>query len=144
MAKLKGKCLCGVVAYKYEGRTGNLVHCHCSECRKWHGSPFRSRVVIEADNFTWTRGSDLVGEYEHSPTIIKTFCSICGSNLVTRYPENKGRLGLPVAGVEGALDVGEEFHIFTASKAKWYKITDGLAQYEELPENENLIHCIND
>jgi hypothetical protein len=143
MANIKGECLCGAVAYKYEGPIGNLVHCHCSECRKWHGSPFRSRIVIESDGYEWTKGEEHLAKYKYSPTIIKTFCKICGSNLVTIYPKNEAKLGLPIAAVEGELGSYGEFHIFTGSKAKWYKITDDLAQYEGLPDNKDLVHCVN-
>jgi len=143
MAKIKGECLCGAVAYRYEGPTGNLVHCHCSQCRKWHGSAFRSRVVIESKYYNWVKDADLVSEFAFSPTIIKTFCKVCGSNLVTIYPKEAGRLGLPIAGAEGDFGGYDEFHIFTGSKASWYRITDELSQYEELPKKIELVHCIN-
>lgn len=142
MAILKGSCLCGAVTYKYEGPTGNLVHCHCSECRKWHGSAFRSRMAIKSENYEWVAGEDNVAEYQSSPNIIKIFCKICGSNLVTIYPNKEGTLGLPISGAEGDFGEYKEFHIFVGSKAKWYKISDDLPQYEGFPEDIGLIHDI--
>lgn len=144
MASLKGECLCGKIKYEYKGATGNLVHCHCSRCRKWHGSPFRSRMVVKKDGYRWLEGKEYIAQYQATPNVIKTFCKNCGSNLVTIYPLRDNLLGLPLAGCEGKLDQYQEFHIFTGSKAKWWQITDYLTQYEEMPEDKTIVHCLNE
>lgn len=144
MAHLKGECLCGKVKYEYRGRTGNLVHCHCTRCRKWHGAAFRSRMVVEREGYRWTEGEEYVTEYQATPNVVKTFCRNCGSSLVTIYPLRANLLGLPIAGCEGKLDNYQEFHIFTDSKADWWQISDRLPQYENLPDDKKLIHCLNE
>ena len=142
MAELKGECLCGKIRYEYKGKTGNLVHCHCSKCRKWHGSAFRSRIVIET-GYKLTQGEEYQAHYQASPQVIKTFCSNCGSNLATIYPKRDNLLGLPIAGCEG-FDFDREFHIHTASKASWWQINDNHPQYEEMPDEPGLVHCLYD
>lgn len=143
MARLKGECLCGKVKYQYRGKTGNLVHCHCSKCRKWHGAAFRSRVVIEKEGYRWLEGEEYLTQYQSTPNVIKTFCRNCGSSLVTLYPHRPNILGLPIAGCEGRLDNDyREFHIFTDSKADWWQIADDLPQYKQLPEDKTIVHCL--
>ncbi|MEO0834572.1 MAG: GFA family protein [Cyanobacteria bacterium J06642_3] len=144
MANLRGECLCGKIRYEYSGATGNLVHCHCSKCRKWHGAAFRSRMVVKKDGYRLTQGESYLAQYQASANVIKTFCRNCGSNLATIYPQRDNLLGLPIAGCEGELDHYQEFHIFTSSKAPWWKITDHHSQYEELPGQPEIIHCLND
>lgn len=144
MASLKGECLCGKIAYQYQGLTGNLVHCHCSRCRKWHGAAFRSRMVVRQDGYQIIRGKEYLSQYQSTPNVIKTFCKNCGSSLATIYPLRSHLLGLPIAGCEGELDPYQEFHIFTRSKATWWQITDDLPQYEQMPEDQAIAHCLNE
>jgi hypothetical protein len=37
---LTGSCMGGSVAYEVDAEPGRIVHCHCSTCRKEHGSAF--------------------------------------------------------------------------------------------------------
>ncbi len=144
MANLTGKCLYGKICYEYHGATGNLVHCHCSKCRKWHGAAFRSRMVVKKDGYKITQGQEYIEQYQASLNVIKTFCRNCGSNLVTIYPRRENLLGLPIAGCEGKLDQYQEFHIYTGSKASWWQIRDNHPQYEAMPDQPEIVHCIND
>ncbi|MEO1339786.1 MAG: GFA family protein [Cyanobacteria bacterium J06635_13] len=144
MAKLKGQCLCGKIHYEYEGATGNLVHCHCSRCRQWHGAAFRSRIVISKAGYRLTQGAEYLAQYQATPKVIKTFCRHCGSSLATIYPTRDNLLGLPIAGCEGEFDLHQEFHIHTASKASWWQISDNHPQYRAMPEETELTHCLYD
>lgn len=74
MADLTGECLCGKIIYQYQGATGNLVHCHCSRCRKWHGAAFRSRMVVRQTGYKLIQGEEYLGYYQSTPNVIKTFC----------------------------------------------------------------------
>ena len=144
LANLRGECLCGKIRYEYNGTTGNLVHCHCSKCRKWHGAAFRSRMVVRSDGYKLIQGQEYLAQYQSTPNVIKTFCINCGSSLATIYPLRENLLGLPIAGCEGEFDRYKEFHIFVGSKARWWQITDDAVQYQSLPDNPEIIHCIND
>ena len=140
MTKLKGECLCGKVKYSVDGELGDILHCHCSECRKWHGSAFRSRTTVKKKDFTWVEGEEFVSCFEGLPTSIKTFCKLCGSNLVSYFRDNDETLGLPLGGIEGDLGKQPKCHIFVGSKASWYEIHDDLPQYAEFPDDSRNIH----
>lgn len=142
MPYLTGECLCGEVKYAVNGDLGSIIHCHCSECRKWHGAAFRTRTVVRKQDFYWVQGEDSVSYYDGLPNVIKTFCRQCGSNLVSLYKHNQAMIGLPLGGVEGDLAVGPEYHIFTDNKASWHSITDNLPQYAALPPEKTAIHKI--
>ena len=137
---VKGECLCGAVTYAVKGEVGNILHCHCSECRKWHGSVFRTRATVKTVDFQWLSGEEHVARYEGLPTSIKTFCKICGSNLVSYFRDNREMLGLPLGGVEGELGKKPSCHIFVDSKADWYEIQDDLPQYSGFPDASCNIH----
>ncbi|BAZ45959.1 hypothetical protein NIES4102_29870 [Chondrocystis sp. NIES-4102] len=128
----------------YQGPTGNLVHCHCSRCCKWHGAAFRSRMVVRQDGYQIIRGKEYLSQYQSTPNVIKTFCKNCGSSLATIYPLRDNLLGLPIAGCEGEFDPYQEFHIFTGSKAIGWHIKHDLPQYDQMPEDKASVHCLNE
>lgn len=133
MKKLTGRCLCGAIEYEINGELGTIVNCHCSKCRRWHGAAFRTRAAVEAKKFKWLKGEEYLSKYESDSLTIKTFCSICGSNLMSYFKDNADYIGLPIGGLDQDPGKGPEMNIFVNSKAPWYHITDGLPEYDEWP-----------
>ncbi|WP_419421243.1 GFA family protein (plasmid) [Legionella sp. D16C41] len=136
MNKLTGKCLCGKIAYEIKGPLGPIVNCHCSKCRQWHGAAFRTRCTVESKNFIWIRGEEYLSKFPSSEKVIKTFCKICGSNLISLYKDTPEYIGLPIGGLEQDPGSRPIANIFVASKSPWYEITDNLPQYDELPNKD--------
>jgi len=91
---LRGSCLCRGIRYAIAGDLELPLNCHCSICRKATGAAFRSRARVSAAAFRWVVGEELVSRYESSPGHVRTFCRICGSTLVTIFPNSPEELGL--------------------------------------------------
>jgi hypothetical protein len=130
---LRGSCLCGGVRYEVSGPLSYPLNCHCSMCRKAHGAAFRSRARVKADDFRWTQGAELVAYYESSPGNHRGFCRVCGSPLLSRFDNDPRSYGLPLGALDDDPGIKPGFHVFVASKAPWYDITDELPQFAELP-----------
>ena len=129
--ELRGSCLCGQVRYEVSGPFKTIGNCHCSMCRKAHGAAFATWGIVDADQFRWTSGGDLIKGYESSPGTTRCFCANCGSHLVGTHA---GSVSEVVVGtVDGDPGARPGAHVFTGSKASWYDITDALPQYEEWP-----------
>jgi hypothetical protein len=58
MTALRGSCLCGGVRFEIAGPLMRSSHCHCRQCLKGHGAPFRTRVA--AADFRFLAGEELV------------------------------------------------------------------------------------
>lgn len=127
-----GRCLCEAISYEINGELGTIYNCHCSKCRRWHGSAFRTRSGVRAEYFKWQKGEEYIAKYTSGMTT-RTFCSICGSNLISFNSSLPDYIGLPLGGLEQ--DPGNRIHahIMVASKAPWFEISDGLLQYDEWP-----------
>jgi hypothetical protein len=76
---ITGACLCGAVRYEAAGPLENLVHCHCSRCRKHHGVPFATLVAAPVQGFDWLQGEACVREYAPSEARLRRFCGSCSS-----------------------------------------------------------------
>ncbi|HLX54227.1 MAG TPA: GFA family protein [Aquella sp.] len=133
MKILTGKCLCEAISYEIIGELGAIFNCHCSKCRRWHGAAFRTRAAVKRKNFKWLSGEKYLSKYNSSDNVVKTFCSICGSALVSFFNDNSDFIGLPLGGLEQDPGTRPQANIFVGSKAPWYEICDGLPQYDELP-----------
>ncbi len=131
-----GKCLCEQVVYTIEGELGPVFNCHCLKCRRWHGAALRTRASIQRSQFRWLKGEDQLGDYMSSPQVHKYFCKTCGSALISSYDNLPDILGVPLGGVEGAVKIATQAHIFVDSKASWYTLCDGSPQYAEWPDSE--------
>lgn len=128
----QGHCLCGTVRFEIDGPINSMLHCHCSMCRKHHGTPFATFVAAPLTGFHYTAGEESIAHCQSSPGFHRSFCRTCGSVM----PEGMPAIGLVVcpAGVlDGDLGIEPQMHMFTGSKAPWHEITDGLPQFEEYP-----------
>ena len=59
---LTGACLCGGVEYEVTDPQA-LGYCHCTRCQRWTGESLAG-VVVDKDNFRFTKGEELVKTYE--------------------------------------------------------------------------------
>jgi hypothetical protein len=129
---VKGSCFCGTVRYEVSGPFNSMMNCHCSMCRKHHGTAFATFVSAPIDSFRWASGEDAILAYKSSEQGVRNSCKVCGSAVPSMLPSH-GLAVLPAGPLEGDLGIKPQAHIFVGSKAPWYTITDSLPQYEEYP-----------
>ena len=127
----KGSCLCGGIKYQINGEITDVLNCHCSMCRKLHSSAFRTRGVVSSQDWQTTQGNELLKFYESSAGEYKGFCSTCGSQIYTKFDAKPEVLGFAFGTLDTDPKVTPQRHIYVASKAPWYQITDDLPQTAE-------------
>jgi len=127
----RASCLCGDVTWEIDGPFELASHCHCARCRKAHGAAFATYVAGPAERFR-LRGRERVERWESSPGFVRCFCMRCGS-VVPGEPF-EGRVFLPAGNFDDEPDARALAHIFVASKAPWYEITDALPRFDAYPE----------
>jgi hypothetical protein len=131
---LRGSCLCGGIRYEISRELELPLNCHCSMCRKATGAAFRSRALVRAAGFRWVAGEELLSRYESSPGHVRTFCRVCGSTLVTLFPNSPEELGLAMGTLDDDPRVRPQFHVYVGSKAPWHDIADSLPQFLTTPQ----------
>jgi hypothetical protein len=131
-ARLTGNCLCGAVRWSYDAPLTTMLHCHCSVCRKHHGTLFATFVAGPLTTFHWRGGTEQIVTWQSSAQGKRSFCSVCGSK-VPGVESTSQQVFMPAGALEGELGIRPQMHLFTASKARWHELHDGLPKYDAYP-----------
>lgn len=132
---MTGSCLCGVVTFTADEPATDMKHCHCSMCRKSHGSLFATYTRVTG--LQYTSGEDSVANYRSSEALTRHFCSHCGS-VLPEDVQSDGQCNLPAGLLDSDPGTRPEQHIFTESSLAWYDITDDLPQINGYGEHSSL------
>ena len=127
---IEASCLCGAVRWQLEGPFEWMAHCHCSRCRKAHGSAFATYVSSPAAGFSCS-GQEHVARYEAPGGGPRAFCETCGS-VVPSEPTGASVV-TPAGNLLADPGVRPGAHIFVGSKASWYTIADELPRFDAYP-----------
>jgi hypothetical protein len=91
-------------------------------------------VFVKLDDFAFTRGEELVAQYKvpEAQRFTNAFCTRCGGKAPS-VQRARGVVVVPAGTIDTDPLIRPLAHIFVASKAPWFDITDGFTQYQELP-----------
>lgn len=131
-ARLTGACVCGAVKWSYDAPLSTMFHCHCSVCRKHHGTLFATYVAGPLTTFHWREGTEKIGTWQSSPRERRAFCTDCGSK-VPRVEHDSQRVFMPAGALDGELGIRPQMHLFAGSKSPGFIIHDGLPQNDAYP-----------
>lgn len=128
-----GSCLCGAVAYAFEGEPRVTVACHCTLCRKATGSAFGTWSLVALSHFHWQKGESELGEFRSSEHGRRLFCKHCGTTLGSLTTRRPTFMHVAAGTFDSAPPVRIALHAYTASKVPWHAITDAAPQHEGEP-----------
>ena len=128
-----GSCLCGAVAYEFDGEPRAAVNCHCSRCRKFTGATVATWLLVPLASFRWLSGEQQLKALPSSDHGRRFFCGTCGSSLGSLTERRPQLMHLAAGTLEHAPTFRVAFHAYVASMAPWHEITDALPRYDEEP-----------
>jgi hypothetical protein len=131
---VQGRCLCGAVAFELRGAPERLHNCHCSRCRRARGAAHATNAMYPRERLAWLSGeADVVSfALPGAKRFGQAFCRHCGSS-VPRVVPSTGYVVVPCGSLDDSPGIPVTSHIFVASKAPWFDITDRLPRWETLP-----------
>lgn len=133
---IHGSCLCGGVTFEITSALLSMGNCHCSMCRRQHGTAFSTYAQVERLGLRITRGEELIDTFVSSDRAERQFCATCGSKLFYLAHNSPEIIWVAAGAFDDDPQMRCSYHIFTASKASWYEIADDLPQYAALPAGE--------
>ena len=130
---IKGSCLCEKIQFEANELPNMVFNCHCSRCRKAHGSAFATQIFAVKDSLKFIKGKDALTEYD-STGGIRTFCSACGSRLMNYGKEGTDYLSVAISAIDNADEFKPTADCFTKNKIGWVKLDDKVKSWDEFPE----------
>jgi len=124
-----GNCLCGQCSFEAHGELFDVLHCHCSNCRKLTGSAFATYGGVLTSQFNWVCEKSNIGKFQSSQNVSRYFCKACGSLMVSIDKEEINTLYLSAGVLGSETDIKPQYHQYVASKVGWYEINDDLPQF---------------
>lgn len=127
----KGSCLCGAVDVEITGTITDIIHCHCSLCRKNSGTAYATNGFVAAKDFTVTKGEDTLSVFSFKPGRFRHFCQQCGSPIYSSNAEDPSRIRIRLGLLDSDIAERPISHNFVGSKANWENLDVQLPRYEE-------------
>jgi hypothetical protein len=134
---IRGACLCGAVTFAVAPPYRWFAHCHCSMCRKHHGSLFGTSLGIPRAAFRWLAGEDAIVPTRATAAFERPFCGHCGST-VPALSHDERYWHAPAGLLAGDVGARPRTHIFTASRSPLVELDDALTRHEGYPPGIEL------
>lgn len=130
---ITGGCHCGYVTYEAELDPQRVAICHCTDCQKLTGSPFRvTAVVPESDlKFTGEPPKQYRKTAESGRGRLQYFCPECGSQLFVNGEGEASKIwGIRWGSIDQRMELKPQRQVWCRSSPAW------LSQIGELPARE--------
>lgn len=119
-------CMCKAVRLELTPPAISCDHCHCSMCRRAHAAPIVTWSNMPEAQVKVSAGESLLTHYRSSPEAIRSFCSICGTQLMFRSTRWPGETHVPTATLLDPPDKLPREHVYYDERVSWYECADDL------------------
>ncbi|WP_127104079.1 GFA family protein [Pararhodobacter zhoushanensis] len=131
---IEGGCYCGALRYSIEGEMPRGGLCFCRACQHASGGGPNAFGLVAPERFVWTRGQPAVFTHpDKADAVTRAFCLACGTQVSTQRPGQRAVI-VKIGTLDRAQDwSGPGFAIYTAQKAPWHVLPEGLPAFADLP-----------
>ena len=135
MTKIAGRCLCGAIRYEIDGEPFRIANCHCDDCRKATGSAYATNLFFKEEQIKILQGAPKKFEHlaDSHNTMIKEFCSDCGSQVFGSGANRPGVKNIKVGSIDDARFVKPQVNLYTAHALSCSYIDDEIDNFQGMP-----------
>ncbi|RFZ88645.1 GFA family protein [Shinella sp. WSJ-2] len=127
--RIDGQCHCGFVTYEAEIDPDAVMICHCTDCQRLTGSPYRVtvRAAREAVRLTGNQPKIYTKIAGSGRPRLLSFCPECGTPLFsTGTGEAAATWGIRWGSINQRADLKPVRQIWCSSAADWFGETAAL------------------
>lgn len=128
---IKGSCLCAKVQVEISGEITDIIHCHCSRCRKNSGTAYATNGFVNRDEFLVRQGESELQYFQASETTKRYFCGCCASPIYSANSNDPERFRVRLGIIDTDISARPMSHNFVDSKANWEDLDADLPRYPE-------------
>jgi hypothetical protein len=123
-----GECHCGRIAFAAEVDPSRSGLCHCTDCQKFSGSPWRASVPTKVEDFHLLRGTlkTYVKTADSGAKRLQAFCGDCGSAIYATSAENQTIFNLRLGALKQAANLPPQRQIWMESALPWAHDISGV------------------
>ena len=123
-AGLTGRCYCGAVTFQTSHPPLSVVYCHCTDCRRWTGSPVSVFAGFDAQAVSAEPGFGT--QISINPGVDRWHCPTCGARIAARYDYLPGQIYIPVGIFDQPSKLAPTIHAHVQNAVAWLPLDDGL------------------
>ncbi|MGD9479993.1 GFA family protein [Shinella sp. G-2] len=127
--RIDGQCHCGFVTYEAEIDPGAVSICHCADCQRLTGSPYRVTATVPraAVHLTGNPPQLYTKTAENGRQRLQYFCPECGSPLfATGTGDDAETWGIRWGSINQRAHLRPVRQIWCASATDWFGETAAL------------------
>jgi len=115
------RCHCGGIEMVATFPSRFCSHCYCRSCRTAHASGVVTWIGFKRAQVRFSRGEDLVRDYESSPGVRRKFCGRCGTRIAFESGHHgwADEMHLPLALFVTPVDRAPSVNSFPEERPGW-------------------------
>ncbi|TCD16071.1 GFA family protein [Oricola cellulosilytica] len=120
--KITGRCHCEKITYEADVDPTLVGICHCTDCQKLSGSPYRVTAPTKASNVRILSGEPTiyVKTAQSGRERLQAFCGRCGSQLYTTGVGEAAKIvGLRWGSIDQRAELTPKRQVWRRSAAPW-------------------------
>ncbi len=126
---IDGQCHCGFVTYEAEIDPEDVSICHCTDCQRLTGSPYRVTASVAKDVVRLTGNAPKLytKTAENGRKRLQYFCPECGSPLFTTGTDEDAEVwGIRWGSINQRASLKPKSQIWCDSALDWFGETQAL------------------
>jgi len=119
--KVTGQCHCGAIRYEAEVDPARVQACHCTDCQRLSGAPYRTSVATPKESFRLLEGTPriYIKTAESGNKRAQAFCGECGSPIYASAVSDPVMYSLRVGGLDQRDQLPPAKQIWCRSSLGW-------------------------
>lgn len=127
---ITGQCHCGAITFKASVDPKKVVVCHCSDCQRISGAPFRAVLPTPVEDVTISgTAKHYVKVADSGNRRAQAFCADCGTQLYATEAESPKVLNIRLGCVNERAELVPHKQMWGESAMPWLGQLQGLPMH---------------
>jgi hypothetical protein len=134
--QITGQCHCGQISFQALVDPERVIACHCADCQKFSGAPFRTTIPVPAQDITFKGAPRQYVKVADSGTRrAQGFCPNCGTNLYACDPDQATVFNIRMGCVNERSLLPPKVQFWTCSAMLWLPDLPGVKAHVKGPDS---------
>ncbi len=130
-----GQCYCGALQIRVALPVNWVAHCHCSQCRHFHGAAFVTWFGVSHGHYSLDESA--VTWFRSSESAERGRCSKCGTPMLFRSRRWPDELHIALAVMRESIGRQPDMHVYYADRVSWIPLQPAEPCHATLPAEDS-------